>query len=222
MAIHRFSLGLRLFKHIALFPAPLFVSLIALVQAGCGGATGTGGGAQGPEDKTHQSQNRSGLGEKGSGKEGGNMGRGNEGDPCTIEKPCKGQGRLYYCRLPGPRAVQCGTRPRDLCRTDADCSSQGPAFICKMGHGLCGGRGCAPGCKKDADCAEYETCRLSTHRCETKTCSSAKDCPDNFKCVQGKCDRKRCTKSSECEGYCVHKGCYPHPGVCTKPPPPIP
>lgn len=202
-------------KSVSVASASLFFLLIAWVAWGCGGpaGAGSGSGARGPKDSA-SSWSRSGE------REGRETDKGNQPANCTMEKPCEEPG--LYCGLPGPQKQQCGTRPRDLCRTDADCRTRGPDFICKSGHGLCGGRGCAPGCKKDADCAVYQRCQLSTHRCVTKPCTSAKDCPDNFRCGQGKCRRKRCAKSSECEGYCVHKGCYPQPGVCRKPPPPVP
>lgn len=193
----------------------LSISIIALVKWGCGGpaGAGAGGGARGPKKNAHSWSRNDAGGEEPD--------NGTKPASCTMEKPCEKTG--YHCFRAGPQPPRCGTRPRDLCRTDADCRNQGPGFICKWGHGLCGGRGCAPGCKKDADCAVYQSCQLSTHRCVTKTCSSAKDCPDNFTCGKaGKCRRKRCTQSSECEGYCVHKGCFPQPGVCRKPPPPVP
>lgn len=141
---------------------------------------------------------------------------------CAVEQEC--QPSEGSCLSPGQFAG-CGIcrrpLPSEICRTDADCAMAGVGYICTNTPSLClcsGETVCKPGCTADSDCGEGERC-ATNHRCEAKSCTSASDCPTDFRCDSGKCARKPCTTSRDCSGYCVNTACHSTPGTCNLPRP---
>lgn len=141
---------------------------------------------------------------------------------CAVEQEC--QPAEGPCLSPGAFAG-CGIcrrpLPSELCRTDSDCSALGSTYICASSPTLClcsSETVCMKGCSADTECSEGQRCGTS-HRCESRACTTASDCPTDFRCDGGQCLRKSCTTSRDCSGYCVGSSCYSTPGTCTLPRP---
>jgi hypothetical protein len=142
---------------------------------------------------------------------------------CRSDADCDGP--ASRCIEPGG-FVGCGIcqHLEDPCTFDADCpgdlicelsppsacSCQGPVLVCQQG---CGG---------DGDCAEGENCAADRH-CRAKPCSSAPDCPAQFRCSEGAgvCQRLPCSEEDDCagSGRCVNAFCYDDFGSCEAIPP---
>jgi len=58
-----------------------------------------------------------------------------------------------------------------------------------------------------------------------RACAENDDCPTDFECMGGLCERASCESNSDCDGVCVNHACHEEPGYCTNPhpsPPPEP
>jgi hypothetical protein len=137
---------------------------------------------------------------------------GGAGAPCRNRSDCQ---QLYSCAGPVPFSCTC---PSGSCMADTDCARDGGTFICES---FCGGactKQCVVGCT-DATCPEGTHCGTS-HRCESKPCTSAADCPAQFDCISGVagsvCLRRACQIDSDCAtgGYCVDRSCSTQLGMC--------
>jgi len=94
---------------------------------------------------------------------------------------------------------------------DTDCSVSASNMICEALP--CQQLACIQGCIADGDCAPSELCGAD-HRCAPAPCMTDADCTPNRACESGRCERRRCTVSSECGDYCVNNTCYEQTGQC--------
>ena len=141
---------------------------------------------------------------------------------CSAEVTCdKTPGG--YCLAPGAfgGCGMCMKVEGPGCKSDAECTAT-PNGICELQTDNCLCEKiplCYEGCKTDADCDEGLAC-AANHHCKDKTCATASDCPAQFDCNGGGCERKPCTASSQCPGaYCVKGFCYGKAGKCDLPKP---
>jgi hypothetical protein len=137
------------------------------------------------------------------------IGDGALGAPCRTSSDCS-VATGNYCLGPVPPSCSCGN---GSCTSDLQCAPDGGNRICQS---FCGGaciQMCVPGCT-DASCGEGTRCGVS-HRCESKPCAGASDCPAQFDCVQSYCERRSCQQDGQCPGgYCVTGTCSSTIGVC--------
>ena len=194
------------------------------IGAGCGGgviADGTGGAGTGAGSTSGAGGTSTSAG--GTGGAGGTSGTGGAGGglapgQCRTMNDCNGSMQFEECLPPGA-SPGCGIcfSPPTTCESDADCAAQGPAAICVSPPCACPDvQTCVQGCTEDAMCGAGETCG-PTHRCEPEACASTSDCPTNFGCSGGACQRLTCAVDATCSGYCVDGLCYDTPGTCTAP-----
>ena len=101
------------------------------------------------------------------------------------------------------------------CTADADCPPDGGApMICILVMCTCTtSMTCASGCTSDASCPTGQVCG-PTHRCAPQPCASATDCPVDFECSDGGCQRLACSADAMCTGYCVDGNCFETLGTC--------
>lgn len=124
---------------------------------------------------------------------------------CEEDKHCKDHGEF------------CVDKKCQQCREDAHCNAQDPCKICTANY-TCGKKtGC---CTSDLDCPGGK-CWLPPGETvgQCAQCLIDTDCPENYKCVAGKCAPKaECTADADCEasrgkgykcqdGYCVLSQC---------------
>jgi len=134
---------------------------------------------------------------------------------CAAERACAQNpgGGCTVCLSPGE--VACGgpaPQPAD-CTSDAECMAAADNLICEALP--CENAHCVQGCLTDEDCATSEVCR-SDRRCAASACQTDGDCSPNHACVVGGCQRRACTSSAECDGYCVENLCHETPGRCAE------
>jgi hypothetical protein len=138
---------------------------------------------------------------------------------CRADGDCPA---MEYCSSNQPGGiVYCSTKVNDVaCTVDDDCSDAGTTSICE--NYLCPsgtGRSCFPGCT-DAQCGPTDQTGLvcaASGRCQAKSCQGAPDCPTNFDCNAGYCQRRTCTSDATCQGYCVTGKCGSALGTCERP-----
>jgi hypothetical protein len=130
---------------------------------------------------------------------------------------------MKYCASNQPGGITyCSTKVNEIrCNVDNDCAEAGPEslicenYICPSGMG----RSCFAGCT-DAQCGPTDQTGLvcaANHRCQAKSCQQPTDCPTNFDCNTGFCQRRACTSDAVCQGYCVNKKCASALGTCELP-----
>lgn len=125
-------------------------------------------------------------------------------ETCTVESPCPADSGSCYA----PTDINCGP-PRCVemalaCTEDSDCG---------LGQ-VCG------------DVA-LEVSHFTGYpgQCTARACAENDDCPTDFECMGGLCERASCESNSDCDGVCVNHACHEEPGYCTNPhpsPPPEP
>src|SRR5262245_23070978 len=140
---------------------------------------------------------------------------------CTAQSDCTPESGLETCAPPGTPfgCGVCNMDPSD-CGNDADCKSRDPASICEPVTCSCDAvpaMRCTAGCTMHADCAEGQSCDITTNRCIAKACATAAQCPIDFICTPTGCSRATCHTRSECSGYCVDGACYTTAGECRGP-----
>ncbi len=143
------------------------------------------------------------------------------GAGCRSDTECPSS---EYCAATFPGGITyCATSGTPKCSVDADCADAGPGgagYICE--NYLCPsgtGRGCFAPCS-DATCGPTAKTGLvcgASGRCEAKTCQGGGDCPTNFDCTAGRCQRRACTSDATCQGFCVDKLCTDALGTCEQP-----
>jgi hypothetical protein len=69
-------------------------------------------------------------------------------------------------------------------------------------------------CSTDEDCSEGEFCDPATSQCDEIVCATSVDCPPDFDCPAGACQRHACEVSEECSAFCVEGQCYQRAGEC--------
>jgi hypothetical protein len=134
---------------------------------------------------------------------------------CANDRPCVNTfaGENMRCYAPGDTYCGGPAPPPDECATDVDCQTESREhYVCEP-SGHCGMRECVAGCLTPDDCSIAEVCGAD-HRCAPKPCSS-EVCGNDHRCSSaGACQRKGCTTSLDCGGYCVNGSCYEAPGSC--------
>jgi hypothetical protein len=160
-------------------------------------------------------------GSAGTGGAGGGAGAANDaGTGCRADTDCPA---MKYCASNQPGGITyCSTKVNEIrCNVDNDCAEAGPEslicenYICPSGMG----RSCFAGCT-DAQCGPTDQTGLvcaANHRCQAKSCQQPTDCPTNFDCNAGFCQRRACTSDAMCQGYCVNKKCANALGTCELP-----
>lgn len=123
------------------------------------------------------------------------------------------------CAQPDPTSfprAPCGAclQDEDQCASDEDC---GAGFACRP-EGPCGcGEAtlvCVEGCQSNADCLTGQICDADSH-CVATACTAAADCPSQFTCSTGACERLTCSDDADCDaGYCVGGSCFDELGSC--------
>lgn len=143
-------------------------------------------------------------------------------DCCRASGDCDDNGAS--CQQPGEETCggQCNPEP-DSCDEDRECqvAGGGPLWICEPLPCACeaGAKVCTEGCDADGDCDEGETCNRGNSRCEPIACGPSTECPPDFDCVGGGCQRRACTSDAACDGFCVDGHCFGELGVCQLPRP---
>jgi len=134
-----------------------------------------------------------------------------------------------------PAAGQNGKAEEEGCWKERPCrQEEGSTFECFTPDTL---RMCGPAmcdvaqrmCSEDHACREGYVCAADPGQggimlCGVAPCGENGACgSENLACEQGGCVHRPCTKSSECDGYCVAGFCWNRPGYCydtALPPPP--
>jgi hypothetical protein len=156
--------------------------------------------------------------------QGGTGGQGPFGTCPLGANQCRGNADCDYrhpsCVSPaaGPACSIC-LDPTVPCTTDGECQGDGGELICEVVACPCspGARGCIPGCADASECHPGQAC--AAYHCVSISCQSDADCPTDFECNNGTCERKTCTTDAICSGYCVNGWCYSTPGTCQSPVP---
>ncbi|MDF1564031.1 MAG: hypothetical protein P1V51_13365 [Deltaproteobacteria bacterium] len=144
-------------------------------------------------------------------------------DCSNAGAPCSPPGSVPSCGI-------CDDAPGD-CTSDAEC---GYFEICEPVRCSCSGaRACVPGCRDPGDgcsptdpcsglvlCPTGWSCDAREHpHCVATSCAAAPDCPPDFDCSAGACERRHCQLDLDCEGVCVEGRCYASYGRCELPVP---
>jgi hypothetical protein len=67
------------------------------------------------------------------------------------------------------------------------------------------------------NCTQAEVCGADD-RCNPKPCTTSDECGPNHRCVgAGFCERLPCSRSTDCDGFCVNRFCYDIAGRCGDP-----
>jgi hypothetical protein len=156
--------------------------------------------------------------------QGGTSGQGPLGTCPLGADQCRGNADCDYrhpsCVAPGagPACSWCFqvTAP---CASDSDCQGDGGELICDVAECTClpPAMSCMRGCADSSSCRPGQTC--TAHHCVPISCQGDADCPTDFECSNGTCERKPCTTDAICGGYCVNGACYSAPGTCQSPVP---
>ena len=135
---------------------------------------------------------------------------------CTTELACEDPGAMCI----GPEEQLCGIcfEVDNPCVNDGQCDM---GMVCAEEPHPCactGERDCIAPCIAGDPCGSGKQCDAGGH-CVAQPCSQDADCPSNFSCTGGACERVTCKASSECDDYCVKGSCFAIPGNCGYPPP---
>jgi len=139
---------------------------------------------------------------------------GSDSQCCSLTADCTQQ--FEFCLPPGG-FLGCGTcnGEPETCTTDAECKPMGATLICQQRTCACDSqRDCVAGCTADADCADGQSCDVTTNRCGQTPCTTAAECPADFTCTANACIRKGCIDASDCDAFCVEGSCYQSAGEC--------
>ncbi|HUJ62867.1 MAG TPA: hypothetical protein VLX92_30400 [Kofleriaceae bacterium] len=97
-----------------------------------------------------------------------------------------------------------------------ECQSDGDCARREGPAYVCGGDTCVPACKDDASCGPAMACRA--RHCRQLPCTDPKAarCPMNMRCApSGDCVRMTCTAPAQCDtGVCWNGQCFAHGGTC--------
>jgi len=143
---------------------------------------------------------------------------------CGVSTDCPAQ--TPVCGL--SRGVGLPVRMCNTCLADSDCPSGAPHCASSFGQtscvacvadrdcaiGICTGGACMPQCGPTKPCGSLSECGPSL-RCQPLSCASSATCPTNTGCIAGHCQRRSCSKDSDCDqGGCVNTFCYESLGTC--------